>query len=90
MKDLERMRVIAAHYRSLQGLRMLPWFLWLLVIGAVNPALGLPKWQLDYQCLLIIPGVAVPWVLSKLIGIYYDRVYGRVEGLLPHNDLAEY
>jgi hypothetical protein len=88
MKDLERMRVIAAHYRSLQGLRMLPWFLWLLVIGAVNPALGLPKWQLDYQCLLILPGIAVPWMLSKLIGMYYDRVYGRVEGLLPRNDLA--
>ncbi len=83
MEDLKRMRIIAAHYRNLQGLRMLPWFLWLLVIGAVNPVLGLPQGQLDYQCLLIIPGIAVPWLLSKWIGAYYDRVYGRVEGLPP-------
>jgi len=83
------MRVIAAHYRSLQGLRMLPWFLWLLVIGAVNPVLDLPQGRLDYQCLLIMPGIAVPWLLSKLIGAYYDRVYGRVEGLPPHNRPVE-
>lgn len=81
MEDLNRMRVIAAHYRSLQGLRMLPWFLWLLVIGAVNPAMGIPQGRLDYQCLLVVPGLAVPFVLSKLIGDYYDRQFGRVEGL---------
>lgn len=89
MEDLKRMRVIAAHYRSLQGLRMLPWFLWLLVIGAVNPVLGLPQGRLDYQCLLITPGIAVPWLLSKWIGAYYDRVYGRVEGLPPRNQPIE-
>jgi hypothetical protein len=89
MEDLKRMRVIAAHYRSLQGLRMLPWFLWLLVIGAVNPVMGLPQGRLDYQCLLITPGIAVPWLLSKWIGAYYDRVYGRVEGLPPRNHLIE-
>lgn len=85
MEDLKRMRSIAAHYRNLQGLRMLPWFLWLLVIGAVNPVLGLPQGRLDYQCLLITPGIAVPWLLSRWIGAYYDRVYGRVEGLPPCN-----
>ncbi|MBN2392823.1 MAG: hypothetical protein JXR84_18980, partial [Anaerolineae bacterium] len=89
MKDLERMRIIAAHYCSLQGLRMLPWFLWLLLISAVNPILGLPQGQLDYQCLLVIPGIAVPWVLSKWIGAYYDRAYGRVESLPPHNRPVE-
>ena len=89
MKDLERMRIIAAHYRSLQGLRMLPWFLWLLLISAVNPILGLPQGQLDYQCLLVIPGIAIPWVSSKLIGDYYDRIYGQVEGLPPRNRLLE-
>ena len=89
MKDLERMRIIAAHYRDLQGLRMLPWFLWLLLISAVNPILGLPQGQLDYQCLLVIPGIAIPWVLSKLVGDYYDRNYGQVEGLPPRNRLLE-
>jgi hypothetical protein len=89
MKDLERMRVIAAHYRSLQGLRMLPWFLWLLVVGAVNPVMGLPQGRLDYQCLLITPGIAVPWLLSRLIGAYYDRHFGRVEGLPPRNRPVE-
>jgi hypothetical protein len=89
MTDLKRMRVIAANYRSLQGLRMLPWFLWLLVVGAVNPIMGLPQGRLDYQCLLITPGIAVPWLLSKWIGVYYDRVYGRVEGLPLRNQPIE-
>ncbi len=89
MEDLKRMRVIAAHYRSLQGLRMLPWFLWLLVIGVVNPVMGLPQGRLDYQCLLMMPGIAVPWLLSRLIGAYYDRVYGWVEGLPPRSHPVE-
>jgi len=89
MEDLKRMRVITAHYRSLQGLRMLPWFLWVLALGAVNPAMGLPQGRLDYQCLLIVPGLAVPWMLSRLIGNYYDRVFGRVEGLPPRNRPVE-
>jgi len=89
MEDLNRIRTVAAHYRSLQGLRVLPWFLWLLLISAVNPIIGLPQGRLDYQCLLVIPGIAVPWVLSKWIGDYYDRTFGRVEGLPPRNRPVE-
>ena len=59
------------------------------MISAVNPILGLPQGRLDYQCLLVTPGIAVPWLLSKLIGDYYDRIYGRVEGLRPRNRPVE-
>lgn len=85
MENLQRMRVITAHYRSLQGLRMLPWFLWALAFSAVNPILGLPQGYLDYQCLLVVPGLVVPWGLSRLIGNYYDRLFGQVEGLPSRN-----
>lgn len=85
MENLKRIRVVTAHYNSLQGLRMLPWFLWILLFGAINPIMGLPQGQLDYQLLLIVPGFAVPWALSRLIGNYYDHVFGRVEGVPSRN-----
>ncbi len=89
MQNLQRIRAIAAHYRSLQGLRMLPWFLWILLFGAVNPALGLPQGRLDYQLLLIVPGLVVPWAVSRWIGAYYDRAFGQIEGLPPRNRALE-
>ncbi len=89
MEDLKRMRVITAHYRNLQGFRMLPWFLWVLVLSAVNPVMGLPQGQLDYQCLVIVPGLAIPWMLSRLIGKYYDHAFGRIETLPPRNRPVE-
>ena len=88
MKYLERMRIITAHYRSLQVLRMLPWWLWMLVPSAVNPLIGLPQGRLDYQSLLFVPGLVVAWLLSRLIGNYYDRVFGRVEGLSSQDRTA--
>lgn len=85
MKDLNRMRIVVAHYRSLQGLRMLPWWLWMLSLSAVNPLLSLPQGRLDYQCLLLVPGLVVAWLLSQLIANYYERAFGRVEGLASHD-----
>ncbi|HNT75953.1 MAG TPA: hypothetical protein PKH77_13140 [Anaerolineae bacterium] len=89
MNELKRVRMMTAHYRSLQGLRMLPWFLWMLAFSAVNPLMGLPQGRLDYQLLFIVPGLVVPWTLSRLIGTYYDRVFGRVEGLPSRNRLVD-
>jgi len=85
MKDLNRMRIVVVHYRSLQGLRMLPWWLWMLSLSAVNPLLGLPQGRFDYQCLLLAPGFVVAWLLSHLIANYYERAFGRVEGLASHD-----
>ncbi len=83
MDDLKRMKVVVAHYHDLQGLRMLPWYLWILAFSAVNPILGLPQGQLDFQCLIFVPGFAVAWILSKLVGNYYDRAFGQVKSLPP-------
>lgn len=88
MENLERMRIITAHYRSLQGLRMLPWWLWMLALSAVNPLVGLPQGRLDYQCLLLVPGFVIAWLLSRLIGNYYERAFGRVEGLSSQDRTA--
>ncbi len=85
MKDLERIRIVTAHYRSLQGLRMLPWWLWMLALTAVNPLVGLPQGRLDYQLLIFLPGLVIAWLLSRLIGNYYERAFGRVEGLPSHD-----
>ena len=87
MKDLKRLRIVTAHYRSLQGLRMLPWWLWMLALAAVNPLMDLPQGHLDYQCLIFVPGLVIAWLLSRLIGNYYERAFGRVEGL-PSPDRA--
>jgi len=55
----------------------------------VNPIMGLPQGRLDYQFLLVVPGLAVPWMLSRLIGGYYDRAFGQVKGLPPRNRLVD-
>lgn len=81
MMDLKRVRYIAANYRGLQGLRMLPWFLWMLALCAINPLTGLPQGRFDYQLLIVVPGIVVPWLLSRWIGSYYDRTFGRVVSL---------
>lgn len=56
----------------------------------MNPILGLPQGRLDYQCLLVVPGIVVPWGLSRLIGNYYDRTLGRVERLPLQSRLTEW
>jgi hypothetical protein len=75
--DLKHMRDITANYHQLQGLRLLPWFLWILALSAVNPILGLPPERLDGLCLLL-PGVLVSGWLSKRIGNYYVHTFGLV------------
>ncbi len=89
MTDMLKIRQLAAHYRGLQGLRMLPVSLWILAFGAVNPIMGLPQGRLDYQCLLLVPGLAVVFVLTALVGNYYDRTFGWVKKLPPRNRLLE-
>ena len=84
MEDLKRTRVITANYRALQGLRLLLWLLWLLLIVITDTlnAVGPSSAQFfGYQCLFIIPGIAIPWALSWLIGNYYTRTFGEVERL---------
>ena len=91
MENLKRTQVITANYRALQGLRLLPWSLWLLLIvitdtlNAVGPS---ATRFFGYQCLFIIPGIAVPWALSRLIGDYYNRTFGQIERL-PRDRLVE-
>jgi len=91
MEDLKRTRVITANYRALQGLRLLPWLLWLLLIFSTDTlnAVGPSSTQFfSYQCLFIIPGIAIPWALSRLIANYYTRTFGQVERL-PRDRLVE-
>jgi len=85
MEALKRTQIITANYRALQGLRLLPWSLWLLLIVITDTlnAVGPSSTQFfGYQCLFIIPGIAIPWALSRLIGNYYTRTFGQVERLL--------
>jgi hypothetical protein len=84
MEALKRTRVITANYRALQGLRQLPWLLWLLLVVITDTltAVGPRSTQFfGYQCLFIVPGIAVPWALSRLIGTYYTRTFGQIERL---------
>ena len=89
MQDLKRMRGVVTHYRELQGLRMLPWCLWIIAFSAVNPIMGLPQGHLDFQCLIVMPGTLIAWGLSKLIGDYYDRAFGHVKGLAQRSPIRE-
>jgi hypothetical protein len=83
MEDLKRIRVITAQYHSLQGLRALPFLIWALLINITEAGevMGIRGMGLDYRCLLVVPGLGVVWALSRWIGKYYERAFGRVEEL---------
>ena len=78
MQDLKRIRSVTGSYGELQGLRKLPVALFVLVVSLIyfvwDPAPG----NLD-GLILIVPGVAAAWWLSRRIGRYYDAAFGQVQ-----------
>lgn len=81
MQELQRVQYITVHFRHLQGLRILPWFLWMIAFSAVNPLLGLPQGRLDYQLVILVLGLPAAWLSARWIGDSYDRRFGLVRGL---------
>ena len=79
--DLDRVRYVTAHFFELQGLRILPFGVWLMLVGAGE--LGLVP--LDWPMRVAISGVLLcaAWLASRRIGQHYDRRFGRVEAKSP-------
>lgn len=73
MSDRKRIEWVTANHRYLQGLRWLPWGLWVLALGAV------PLGGLDYGYWLPVPTAVIPWLLWRRLGAYYDRAFGHVD-----------
>ncbi len=72
MNDLARIRFVAGSFYYLQGLRLVPLGLWTIAFAA-----GWFGRQGD--CTVSLPTLILVIVLYKLIGVYYDRHFGRVE-----------
>jgi len=92
MEDLKRIKVVTAHYHSLQGLRTLPFLIWVLLINITDAGeiMGIRGMGLDLRCLLVVPGLGLVWALSRWIGAYYDRAFGQVERLPSHRRSLEW
>jgi len=76
MQKLKKMRFVTENFELLQGLRMIPFGLWFLIMafGDLAQIPVLKQGRLDYPLLLLIAVVGLYW----WIGIYYVRTYGRV------------
>lgn len=76
MDKLRQMRFVTENYELLQGLRMVPFGLWFLVmaVGDLAHIPALQQGRLDYPFLLLIVVGGLYW----WSGVYYVHTYGRV------------
>ncbi|MEJ2747198.1 MAG: hypothetical protein P8183_04685 [Anaerolineae bacterium] len=83
MQNLAQMRFVTENYGALQGLRMIPFGLWFLImaVGDLADIPALRQGRLDYPLLLMIAMGALYW----LIGVYYAHTYGQVTPLPKNN-----
>lgn len=80
MNDLARIRFVAGQFYYLQGLRLVPFGLWTVAFAA-----GWFGRQGD--CTFSLPTLILVIILYKLVGVYYDRHFGRVERSLADRRL---
>src|SRR5512138_3619162 len=74
---------IARNYPALQGLRIIPFGVYILVLGLQR--LGLPGLGQQGDCTITLPLLLVVAVLWFLIGRYYRERFGMVEPLPRRN-----
>ena len=80
MQDLKRIRFVTANYSYLQGLKWVPYGLWILLLVALLQIPGRTPWA--SWGLALITAVAVLAML--LIQRYYNRAFGRARPSLAH------
>lgn len=77
MKDLSRVRFVTQNYRALQGLKLLPYAIWLFSLAVVSGFWRNPPLVVVLAfCLL---GYIIAGLLSRLIENYYEHHFGRVD-----------
>ena len=79
MQNLAQMRFVTENFGALQGLRMIPFGVWFLImaVGDLADIPALRQGRLDYPLLLMIAVGVSYW----LIGVYYAHTYGQVTPL---------
>ncbi len=83
MQRLKYLRHITANYFCMQGLRMVPFGI-VLIITAVSS----PEWWPELANWAPLPhlvGIAIAFVLFKVIGGYYERTFGHVQSMSRSN-----
>lgn len=77
MRKFTQMRFVTENFEMLQGLRMVPFGFWFLImaVGDLAQIPALKQGRLDYPLLLFIVVGGLYWS----IGVYYARTYGRVK-----------
>lgn len=77
MQKLTQMRYVTENFELLQGLRMIPFGLWFLVmaVGDLAQISAFRQGRLDYPLLLLVVVGGLYW----WSGVYYAHTYGRVQ-----------
>lgn len=91
MHDLQRIQYVTSHYQEIQGLRIIPFGIWLILV-ALGQASGFvpttePKLDAAILFTYLLGGFLV-LALYGLIGTFYERTYGSVQPLLQSRTRA--
>ena len=79
-RRLERLRHVTANYRCMQGLRMVPFGLYL-AFGALLKTIWRPDSGLLSEPIPELLGITLALIASWRIAAYYKRTYGDVQSL---------
>ncbi len=79
--DFDHIRYVTANFHGLQGLKLIPFWLYLWIDAALTFAGLQNAWVLDHGVALRLGAVVVLGSLYGLITLYYRRRYGQVERL---------
>jgi heme/copper-type cytochrome/quinol oxidase subunit 3 len=79
-RRLERLRHVTANYRCMQGLRMVPFGLYL-VLWSLTKTVWWPASPALQEPIPDVVGITLALIAASWIGRYYARTYGEVQSL---------
>ena len=85
MQDIQRYRNIVRSYPALQGLRIIPLGLLFLILSLQR--LNLPVLGRQGDCTITLPLLLVAFASWFWVGKYYEKTFGKVEGLVGRGRL---
>jgi hypothetical protein len=80
MQDLKRIRFVTTNYAYIQGLKWVPYGVWILLLVAVLQI----RWRSPLMTLALILLTAVVVVATLLIQRYYNRAFGQTRPALTY------
>ncbi len=80
MQDLKRIRFVTANYAYLQGLKWVPYGVWVLLVVGLLLIPGRERWMLASAGVITVGAVLAILLIQR----YYNRTFGQARPSLAH------